>query len=266
MNYRIVFSDIDGTLLTPAHVVSPFTKQTVLATVSKGIPFILVSARSRAGIAKVAAEIGLHTPMICFNGALIINEESQPIFELGMPMGDAIAIKQYINQHFPEIACNLYTQDKMIVDDATHPFVTKECAITSEIPLLFSDMYIDDYPFFYKILCLGKGSQIDALQKAITAAFPQYANCKSDETYLEVFHPAVNKGAGLVALCEKLAIPPQNAIAFGDQQNDIPMLKAAGLGVAMGNATPNVKAASGTIALPNWEDGLAHMLKKLFCL
>ena len=78
--------------------------------------------------------------------------------------------------------------------------------------------------------------------------------------YLEVIPRSINKGQGIYDICRVLEILPENVIAFGDAQNDIPMLQAAGMGVAMGNATADTKAAADYVTLSNNEDGIAAAL------
>ena len=81
--------------------------------------------------------------------------------------------------------------------------------------------------------------------------------------YLEVIPRSINKGQGIRDICAVLGIGAEAVIAFGDAANDIPMLQAAGVGVAMGNASPAVKAAADRVTLSNNEDGIAAALAKL---
>ena len=264
MDYTVIFSDIDGTLLTPEHVVSAFTKEVILSATNQGVIFVPVSARSPLGIVKVTNSIPLCSPMICFNGALVLDEMGQTIYELGISAKEALLVKAFINRSFPEIACNLYTKNHMYVDDFSHPFVARECAITSEDPVLISKSTFADDDCIYKILCLGDPEQIVRLQSAISTNFDAYANYKSDTTYLEILHKDACKGNAMTHYCALKNIPIEKSIAFGDQENDVSMLRAAGLGVAMGNAGKHVQSAADVVAKPNYEDGLAHMLKSLF--
>ena len=78
--------------------------------------------------------------------------------------------------------------------------------------------------------------------------------------YLEIIPAAINKGQGVLDTCAALGVSPAEAMAFGDAENDIPMLRAAGLGVAMGNAQPSVKAAADHVTLSNNDDGIAAAL------
>ena len=113
-----------------------------------------------------------------------------------------------------------------------------------------------------KILMSADPAGIRAVQARIAKALP--AGLRVVQTapfYLEVIPAAVNKGVGLRAACDVLGLTPAQAIAFGDSENDIEMLRAAGLGVAMGNADEAVKAAADRVTLSNNENGIAATLK-----
>ena len=87
--------------------------------------------------------------------------------------------------------------------------------------------------------------------------------CSLLHFYLEVIPACINKGQGIRDICQVLGMTAEQVIAFGDAQNDIPMLRAAGMGVAMGNATQAVKEAANYVTLSNNEDGIAAALEKL---
>jgi len=115
-----------------------------------------------------------------------------------------------------------------------------------------------------KILLIGPDERLDAVAAAYRAGgfgaedLPHLV--RSEATYLEIQPRGVTKGAGLVRVCKLLGIPPSAAIAFGDNLNDLEMIQAAGLGVAMGNAHADLKRAARMVAPSNDEDGVAAVL------
>ena len=90
---------------------------------------------------------------------------------------------------------------------------------------------------------------------------PDVDMARSSENYLEIFPKGVTKGEALAAVCGKLNIKLEEAIAFGDQELDIPMLKKAGVGVAMGNAIEEVKEAADFVTKSNNDAGIAYALE-----
>lgn len=114
-----------------------------------------------------------------------------------------------------------------------------------------------------KLLMSAPPEQISGLQVQIKGMLPpELTVVQTAPFYLEVVPVSVNKGQGVLDTCRALGIDPAETVAFGDAENDIPMLRAAGIGVAMGNAAPAVRAAAYEITASNNEDGIALWLEK----
>ena len=94
-------------------------------------------------------------------------------------------------------------------------------------------------------------------------AWEDISMAKSAPFFLEIFPRGIDKGTVLETVCQSLGIPPAEAAAFGDQEMDIPMIRTAGLGVAMENAVDELKAVADYITLSNEEDGVAAALDKI---
>ena len=107
----------------------------------------------------------------------------------------------------------------------------------------------------------------DSLQKrkaALSGSLPDTVSyCNSRPDFLEFFSGSVSKGTALRFLCKNLGIHPEETIAFGDGENDISLLQAAGLSVAMGNAAEEVKACADVVTASNDEDGIALCIQSL---
>ena len=114
-----------------------------------------------------------------------------------------------------------------------------------------------------KLLMSADPEVISILQQKIAAMLPpELTVVQTAPFYLEVIPASVNKGQGVLDTCRALGIDPADTVAFGDAQNDVPMLKAAGIGVAMGNAAAAVRAAADAVTASNNEDGIALWLEK----
>jgi len=113
-----------------------------------------------------------------------------------------------------------------------------------------------------KILMSVLPENLPEVQAAIRKALPKELTVvQTAPFYLEIIPKAINKGQGLRDVCAALGIAPTHTIAFGDAANDIPMLQAAGLGVAMGNAQEAVKQAADRVTDTNNRDGIAKILE-----
>ena len=114
-----------------------------------------------------------------------------------------------------------------------------------------------------KLLLSVDPSLLFEVQKTIALHLPpDLTVVRTAPFYLEIIPISINKGKGLSDICDRLEIPLSASAAFGDSENDIPMLKAAGWGVAMGNAEDAVKEAADTVTITNNEDGIAIALKE----
>ena len=132
-NYcKIVFSDIDGTILTSDGVVTPGTKEMFPEMEKDGIPFVLTSARSPEGVRVIKRKIGNHAPMICFCGALILDQDERPLYSCQIPLDTAVELKHLLEKEFPEVCCNTFGFEKWIVDNREDAREQREEAIVGE--------------------------------------------------------------------------------------------------------------------------------------
>ena len=115
-----------------------------------------------------------------------------------------------------------------------------------------------------KILMSVEPAELKVVQKKIAEFLPESLTVvQTAAFYLEVIPKVINKGQGIRDICSVLGMDTAEVISFGDAENDIPMLRAAGMGVAMGNAAEPVKQAADMVTLSNNEDGIAFALKQL---
>ena len=128
--YKMIFSDIDGTLLNSSHQVPGPTRRKILELEREGVPFVLVSARMPEGMTTIQAMIGCRAPMVCYSGALVRDEDGKTMYSCQMDLDLAVRIKDLIGKEFPEICCNTYGGSRWVVDDDSSPWVRKEEEIT----------------------------------------------------------------------------------------------------------------------------------------
>lgn len=263
--YRIIFSDIDGTLLNSSHQVTEGTRREILRLEQMGVPFVLVSARMREAMVTIRAQIGNHAPMVCYSGGLICDAEDQVLYSCLMDLGQAAAIKEMLERDFPDVCCNTYGYDRWVVDDRSNPWVKREeeitclCAENGDMRQVFAPS-----GGIHKFLLMGEPDRILSVEERIKREHPDLSVAASTPCYLEVMNGLVKKSAGLHFLCKTLGVPPEEAIAFGDGCNDIDMLQAAGCGYAMANAPQAVRDSAAHVTLDNDHEGLLAALKANF--
>ena len=264
--YKIIFSDIDGTLLDSKQDVLPKTKQIILALYSKGIPFILVSGRMPHSVLNVQKKIGFSAPFISYGGALVLDEKGQTLWDKPMKLQTAVSLRKSIASFSSDIVSYTFSADSWITDkdDGTAALYLEKD--TTELrPLIGQPQdVLNDTDPVHKVLCFGKPDQINILQDKLRQEYPFCSIFKSMPNYLEIMSKEASKAAAADFLCTKLNIKTNETIAFGDNFNDLDLIQYAGLGVAMGNAPDPVKQQADVTTKTNDEEGLRLVLEKLF--
>ena len=264
-SYQAVFCDIDGTLLTSDHRITADTKEKIRQLHHSGIPFILVSARIPAAIYPIQEELGIRAPMISYGGALVLDENRQPVLDLGLSQSLLPALQKALPPESPECCFCTYSYDTWIAADKCHPLVRQEAEITG-VPAAGGSVFellAPDAPI-HKLLGFGPCSLLDDTAVRLKKQFPQCAVYKSAPHLLEIMDGQASKSGAIHSLCEKLGISPQDTVSFGDNYNDMDMLRATGHSVAMGNAPAEIKASAREITADNDHEGLLQALNRLF--
>ena len=262
--YSIVFLDIDGTLLDSHHQVMPCTLNQLKHLHKEGIPIILCSARPPSGVHLVSGQMGLNSPMACYNGGLVFDEKGTILRDVGIDIQQAMEFKRFVSERFPDVVVNAYLYNVWMVEDPQHPMILREAEITQSTPLKGSlEMVAASATHVHKLLCMGEPVRIRALQKEIPKCFPELMALRSKPEYLEILSPESTKQSATQVLLNHYGVEAKRAVAFGDSDVDVDMLKYCGLGVAMGNAPRSVKEAADFVTASNDQEGVYIALNSL---
>ena len=259
--YRIVFSDIDGTLLNEQHQMTPLTRQASL-DLQPDIPFVIVSARSPSGIYPILKEYQFYCPIIAYSGALILDDKRNIIYEKAMKLNDVKAIIDYIEKQNYDLSWNLYAYDQWFVKDKNDPRIIQEEQIVKASSLEI-DLFTCDISCVHKILCICHPQSLEIIERDLKAQFPHCTIMKSSDHLLEIMSEGISKGNAVERMCQLWSIDLKDAIAFGDQYNDLDMLQRVGYGYAMGNAPDEIKKAVERVTDDCNHDGIYKILKQL---
>ena len=264
---KLVVSVIDGTILDHKHQIGPDLKPALKALEKREIPFVLASARSPLGIFPIAQELGLTgKPMACYNGALIIQGQPgqwQTLIEHSLDKKEVSRIIDAVKERFPQVSINLYSKADWIIEQADK-WSKIEADITKETPLVqnLSLTLLDVLMPIHKLLLVEEAQTIQELFDYLTKLdFKDADFYLSKENYLEVTSKKVSKENALRELADFYQVPLENTMALGDNFNDLPMIRLAGVGVAMANAPQAVKAEADLITLSHSDDGVAYALR-----
>lgn len=269
MSYKIIFTDIDGTLLNKERKLSALTKQ-VFQQLQKKVPFVLISSRMPQAMEHLQKELGIsQQPLICYNGAQIILD-GNTVISKEIPWEIVAALSKF-NQ---DISCHisLYNDRDWYVPEMDH-WAKREENNTRVSPVVKPAMEVlEEWKLAkkgaHKIMCMGEAEKIEAVNNYLFKEFKDQLHLyRSKPTYLEITNNEVSKLTAIEFLLNShFELSLEETIAFGDNYNDYDMLKAAGMGIAVGNAQPEILEIARKITLHNTEDGVAKSLQELFDL
>ena len=266
MDYKLIAMDLDGTLNNDQKIITEKTKAALMATQKRGIRLALASARPSPGLFKERDVLRLQDYngiLMSYNGGRIVDAATgKVLFETSMDLAQTKQVLRRL-EALPVTP---------ILDDGVQFYVADKNGYKVDYECKNNNMTctevgnLADFLSFapIKILMSVRPEELAEVQKQIAAFLPETLTVvQTAAFYLEVIPKVINKGQGIRDICAVLGIDPSEVISFGDAANDIPMLREAGMGVAMGNAAETVKAAANMVTLSNNEDGIAAALEKL---
>lgn len=260
--YQAVFSDIDGTFLNSKHQVSPLTREAVKRLQERGIPFVLVSARSPSEIEPILEECGLSCSFIACSGGLILDERRDVLWEQGMEQKKAEEIVAYLEeQRFPLAWC-VYSLDQWLVKSRQDPRIIREEEIVGIKSREGSVSSLPKGDKVYKLMCICDPGWTLQIEEKIQARFPDCTVVKSSDILIEIMPGGVDKAGAVEWLCRSWQMEPAQAIAFGDNYNDLQMLRLCH-GIAMGNAPEEIRKQAAAVTRSHDEDGIYWALREL---
>lgn len=260
--YRLLAIDLDGTLLTPQKLITPRTQKALIQAAEMGITIVIATGQTFQVLRQVCADLPLTAPQIIENGAIIAD------IQHGTVLHEQLLPAEYILPALDTLrSLGLYrvyhTFQCVYVDNNTPR------ARNWYRPPLSPPVEIADVASIYpqpciKIVGVGEVETLREKRRELERIFDGtlYVT-QSSPDLVELLHPAVSKGNALRAIAADLGIAPAEVVAIGDNHNDIGMLRFAGLGVAMGHAHAEVKAAADYVTLSNAEEGVAAVIEEV---
>lgn len=265
MKYKAIVLDLDGTLTNSKKEITPRTKEVLMKAQEMGVKVILASGRPTYGIAPLADELEIDKFggfILAINGARITNWTTKEI------IFDQILDEKLVPELYKAAIDNkfqilTYQGDAIAATDIEDEYVVHE-AFINKMPLIhYPDFLNQVYYPINKCLIVGEPSRLAILDKELAKHMEGRMNIyRSCDFFLECVPLGIDKAASLRRLFEHEGITLDEVMACGDGNNDLSMIQAAGLGVAMANSTPEVLAAADYVTLSNEEDGVAAVVEK----
>jgi 2-C-methyl-D-erythritol 4-phosphate cytidylyltransferase len=262
--YQLIAIDVDGTLLTSSHELRPRVRQAVRAARARGIHIALATGKLLRSVADLVTALDLDGPQITCNGTVIVDARGgTPLAFWPLAPNAWARTLDALRAADPTIAVAWYTPDAIYTDAAPGPLDTVLAAY-HEPPLLHVASLDDTLPTPAKLLVTGSPERLAALRAAVAPRLEGVVRVVSTTPdFLEFFHLQASKGVGLRAVIERLGLTREQVLALGDGENDIPLLAAAGRGVAVANAVPALLAHAQGHTASNDADGVALVIEDL---
>jgi len=264
MKYKMVAIDLDDTLLADDLTISPQTIEAIQQSVNKGVVVTLATGRMYRSALKYAKEIRLDVPIITYQGAYVKNIISGEIlYQRLIPFDLSIDILNRLKDM--DKVVQIYLDDQLYVEKE-HPYIEKYSKI-SQISYHIVDDLIDTLrsanTLPMKILTIDQPEEIKRMLDLFQPVYQNKVHVTiSKPHFLEFSHPEATKGQAIQYLADKMGISLDQVIAIGDSYNDLDMIQMAGLGVAMKNGHPTIKAIADYITKSNNDHGVWEVLQK----
>jgi Cof subfamily protein (haloacid dehalogenase superfamily) len=256
----LVISDVDGTLVTPDKQVTLASAQAAQKLADRGIGLTVVSSRPPAGLRMLVAPLSLRLPMGAFSGGAIVGPDLAVIEEHFIPEAAARRAVAMLTDGGVDVW--LYTPDGWLVRNPDDHYIPKEKRTIQADPIVVPD-FGPHLPRVFKIVGSSQDfEKLAACEAAVCAALGGQAFVvRSQSYYLDITPPGLDKGTFLEALSRRLDVSPARIAVVGDMANDLAMFRKAGLSIAMGNATAEVKALATHATAANTDDGFAKAIE-----
>jgi len=269
---KIIALDLDGTLLNVQKELTSRTRAALAAAAAQGHQIVPATGRALRAIPEEILSLPFVRFVISINGASVTDEKTgERLYRAEIPKETALALMAFAKQydcmydcywqdtgwsnrsflervryynHFDEEVVKLILRSRQPVDDL-ESLIRERADAVQKVQLCFRDL-----------------DERETAREALREQFPEIVATSSFQNNLELNWKTADKGRGLMVLAEKLGLSRADTVAFGDSSNDLSMLLAAGTGVAMGNASDEVKAACDAVTAPNSGDGVAVFLEQ----
>jgi Cof subfamily protein (haloacid dehalogenase superfamily) len=268
VGYRAIATDLDGTLLRTDKSVSSRTRDAVLAAEDAGMLVIIATGRPPRWIAPVVDALGDRGLVVCANGASVYDPARHELVQrTDLDPEVAHSIVDDLGARFPDALFGVEQGFEFAVDEAIEQRRADLALMESwRLPGIrigpirsFLDRPVT------KLIVRFPDDSAPGLADTVAAVVGDRAlvTHSTRETFLELSHPDVHKAATVERLLVDAGVAPGEVVAFGDMPNDRELIEWAGLGVAVANADPRLKAVADEVTASNDDDGVAMVIERI---
>jgi len=258
----LIALDLDGTVVGENLIVSPRVRAAVATAQTRGIVVTIVTGRMFSAARPFATLLNVRGPIACYQGAAIYDVVSgDPVRET--PLHPDVTRDVLAKAKADHFHAQCYANDQLYVDEI-NVFSKRYTDLARVEPVL-----VPDLPSAFaerrslKVVLVDTAERITPYVEVMKTFLGERAYVTRSHTdFLEVIDPAVNKGEALRFIAARAGIAIENVLAVGDSWNDLPLLTAAGVGIAMGSAPPELKARADAVVADVAHDGVAEAIER----
>ena len=261
MAYRLVVVDLDGTARSLRLGITPGVRRAVAAARPDGVRVCVATGRMWASAAPWIETLGADPPAILYNGGRVFDFTTGRILHERRLAAESARQALALIRRDSDLQPHLFLDDRVYVERC-HPLTdayAEDDGLTCEVVSAFEALLTGDP---HKILVIGAPVRVETLGVDVQRAGLAVHTVQSEPTYLEFLPPGISKATALLAMMEALDVEAGEVIAVGDSWNDLEMIEAAGLGVAMGDAPEGVRARADYVCASADEDGVRDVLER----
>lgn len=236
---KMVATDIDGTILNWDFEFSPEVIECIKKLTNSGIKVVLVTGRMHRAALKLAQKLELETPIVSYQGGLIKEQSGKTLYEKTMDVNRAKEVIKWAKEN--NVHINLYMDDVLYVENDN--IAVKRYTGERYIPYEVCDFDGLEIKNVNKILAIDfdDAEKVTGWVNYLKQKMPELYIVKSTPYFCEISNPEAKKSCAVEFLSNYYGIKKEEILTIGDQNNDIELLKAGGVAVAMGNATDELK-------------------------
>jgi hypothetical protein len=259
---KLVAFDLDGTLVGRDNAVSPRVLEAIAKMHDAGVIGCLVTGRMYRACIRYARELHFDAPVICYQGAAVIDPSTDEVLSHRAVPNDVVRDLVSWTQT-DRMYLQLYRNDEYYCEGRNR-FSDLYASVAQVEPIVVPSLR-ETFAFSEatKAVAIADPPEAEAYERKLVALLGSRAYVtRSLPEFVEVLNPAADKGDSLDFVTKRLGIPRESVVAIGDSWNDAPLLKAAGLGIAMGSAPAELKAIAGAVVADVARDGVAEAIER----